>query len=178
MAKEPSEQQKTDAERIPSGGSGKLDQRQEPRPSEASRRGSLGPSEDEAAMVVDADVLNEARGRLERDRRLAVDRLRVLVGAVEADDAVPQAGLDAGRDEGDQAQATERADMELMTRERLTERIERLTAALERIQQGRYGRCEVCGRPITASRLAALPETETCRSCQERRETETPGVAA
>ena len=55
-------------------------------------------------------------------------------------------GLAAGRDEGDQALASEQTDMALMTRERLAERIERLTAALERVSQGQYGHCSVCGR--------------------------------
>jgi len=132
----------------------------------------------ERSASPDADLLSAARQRLERERRAAIDRLRQLGGSFEGEDDVAPAGLAAGRDEGDQALASEQTDMALMTRERLAERIERLTAALERVSQGQYGHCSVCGRPIAASRLAAIPEAETCVSCQEQREGRTPGVAA
>jgi DnaK suppressor protein len=56
-----------------------------------------------------------------------------------------------------------------MVRQRLAERIDRLTAALERIAQGRYGVCEVCGEPIEPARLQAVPESETCVKCQKDR---------
>ena len=32
-----------------------------------------------------------------------------------------------------------------------------LDGALDRLRQGRYGRCERCGRPVGAERLAARP---------------------
>lgn len=35
-------------------------------------------------------------------------------------------------------------------------------AALERLEAGRYGICEACGRPIGAERLDALPATRFC----------------
>jgi RNA polymerase-binding transcription factor DksA len=34
--------------------------------------------------------------------------------------------------------------------------------ALKAIDEGTYGRCEVCGRPIGADRLRAIPETTLC----------------
>ena len=41
-------------------------------------------------------------------------------------------------------------------------------AALDRISSGTYGRCERCGGQIDAERLAALPDTTTCITCQSR----------
>jgi DnaK suppressor protein len=43
-----------------------------------------------------------------------------------------------------------------------------LDDALERLRQGRYGRCERCGRPIAAERLAARPAARTCITCAAR----------
>ena len=57
-----------------------------------------------------------------------------------------------------------------MTRERVADRINRLTAALERLVEGTYGRCEVCGGEIERPRLEALPEAVRCLACQERSE--------
>lgn len=39
----------------------------------------------------------------------------------------------------------------------------RIQDALGRIDEGSYGRCAVCGRDIDDERLAARPETVTCR---------------
>lgn len=43
-----------------------------------------------------------------------------------------------------------------------------INAALERITQGSYGRCESCDRAIGRQRLRALPEARRCMSCSEQ----------
>jgi DnaK suppressor protein len=40
--------------------------------------------------------------------------------------------------------------------------IEEIDAALERIENGTYGTCSACGRPIGEERLAALPYARLC----------------
>jgi DnaK suppressor protein len=169
MTKSPHDQQKTDAARIGHGGTGKLDQRQAPATPEPIHHESL----DEPGSVgspQDAAFVGSIRGRLESDREAAIGQLRTLGLSPDTDDTPPRAGTDVALDEGDEAQANERQDMNFMTRQRLAERINRLTAALERIQQGRYGTCAICGGPIEPARLAAAPESEMCLKCQEARE--------
>jgi RNA polymerase-binding transcription factor DksA len=119
-----------------------------------------------------------ARRRIEQERQAAIDRLRQFGVAIETDEETPGAGPDTVLDEGDEAQISERTDMAFMTRERLAERINRLTAALERVGQGQYGCCADCGGTIERARLAALPETETCLACQQRREARGTNTAA
>jgi RNA polymerase-binding protein DksA len=41
--------------------------------------------------------------------------------------------------------------------------------ALSRLDEGDYGRCEVCGQPIAPERLAARPTASRCVSCASRR---------
>jgi DnaK suppressor protein len=45
------------------------------------------------------------------------------------------------------------------------ERLAAIDVALARLQDGRYGRCDRCGQPIGADRLAARPAALTCISC-------------
>jgi RNA polymerase-binding transcription factor DksA len=40
-----------------------------------------------------------------------------------------------------------------------------IQAALDRIEAGTYGECEVCGHGIGRNRLRALPEVRRCVSC-------------
>jgi RNA polymerase-binding protein DksA len=43
-----------------------------------------------------------------------------------------------------------------------------IDAALQRIEDGTYGICEVCGKPIGADRLSARPWTRLCIDDQRR----------
>ena len=43
-------------------------------------------------------------------------------------------------------------------------------AALTRIEEGTYGRCEDCGKAIPAQRLAAIPYALRCVPCEEKHE--------
>ncbi|MFC1765434.1 TraR/DksA family transcriptional regulator [Planctomycetota bacterium] len=42
--------------------------------------------------------------------------------------------------------------------------------ALQRLQDGGYGRCECCGKRISLSRLEAIPYARYCLSCAEETE--------
>ncbi|MEV5072592.1 TraR/DksA C4-type zinc finger protein [Microbacterium sp. LMI12-1-1.1] len=48
--------------------------------------------------------------------------------------------------------------------------IEQITAALNRIAQGTYGRCTRCGRQIASARLEVLPYAAACIDCQSHAE--------
>jgi DnaK suppressor protein len=117
-----------------------------------------------------ARSLDKVRRDLERERERAIGALRELGLVPNREEGEPD---DVGRpvlDQGDVAQANERQEMSVATRERLARRINRLTAALQRVHDGSYGTCSVCGGPIEPQRLVAVPEAETCLSCQEQSE--------
>ena len=42
----------------------------------------------------------------------------------------------------------------------------KVNVALEKIEEGTYGICDVCGVEINAKRLEALPWASLCRECQ------------
>jgi DnaK suppressor protein len=58
-----------------------------------------------------------------------------------------------------------RWELNLARRERVESRIEELEHALERLEEGTYGVCKSCGKPIDLERLEALPQTELCIEC-------------
>ncbi|HIE52263.1 MAG TPA: conjugal transfer protein TraR [Armatimonadetes bacterium] len=57
---------------------------------------------------------------------------------------------------------------EATVEEMIEEFLERIQRALEKIEEGTYGLCEDCGRPIPQARLEALPYAERCVECQSR----------
>lgn len=55
---------------------------------------------------------------------------------------------------------------DLALRDRAQQHLEQVDAALERLDQGVFGRCIRCGRPIAPERLEALPWAAHCIDCQ------------
>ena len=68
--------------------------------------------------------------------------------------------------------ATDNFDMEfnlgLASNEQQT--LNLIDAALRKIEDGTYGNCEACTKPIPHKRLSAIPHTPNCIKCQELEE--------
>jgi len=110
----------------------------------------------------------DIRKRLETDLREVVGRLRQLGGSAALEELFgPKGERLAYADEVDEIQANERREIGFATRELLVERVNRITAALDRLNDGEYGTCVECGEKIAVARLRALPEVQTCVSCQD-----------
>jgi DnaK suppressor protein len=69
---------------------------------------------------------------------------------------------------GDIATATFDRELEEGLEEGAQQTLDDVNAALQRIEDGTYGTCEVCGKPIGAARLEAIPWTRLCIDDQRR----------
>jgi len=58
--------------------------------------------------------------------------------------------------------------MALANKRLMEEELRALAEALQRIDAGRYGRCELCGRDIARERLECLPAAPCCVPCMEK----------
>jgi DnaK suppressor protein len=75
---------------------------------------------------------------------------------------VGDTGLHYDSNFADSSQVTaERGEAERLATE-LQETLDEVDAALGRLENGTYGFCEVCGKPIGAARLEAMPMTRFC----------------
>ena len=71
-------------------------------------------------------------------------------------------GLSYDSNFADSSQVTaERGEAERLATE-LRESLDEVEAALQRLTDGTYGLCEVCGKPIGAARLEAMPAARLC----------------
>ena len=102
-----------------------------------------------------------------RNLDAALVRLRQLGGGTMGTEPSGTVGEgSAFADEVDQIQVSASRDIGLATRELLQDRVNRLSAALGRLNDGAYGICVECAEPIAAARLQAVPEVQTCVRCQ------------
>ena len=113
--------------------------------------------------------MDDVRSQLAQDLQRAMSRLRHL-GDTAAAEELPWTVRDrfSFADEIDGIQVNESREIGLATRELLMERVNRLSAALDRMNEGAYGACVECGDAISAARLRAMPEAQTCIRCQDR----------
>lgn len=72
----------------------------------------------------------------------------------------------------DRATVETDATLELRTRDRYRKLINKIEAALRRIEEGEYGYCEVTGEPIGVKRLEARPIATMTVEAQEEHEQE------
>jgi DnaK suppressor protein len=80
-------------------------------------------------------------------------------------------------DRKDQADRVIQAGVDDAEFERDLDELALVQAALERLDAGRYGRCQDCAKPIAPERLMAQPWASRCVACQTRHEQRTPRQA-
>ena len=108
---------------------------------------------------VEEEKINQCKARLEE---LAGEIEGYLSSSESSAAAVaPDKGL--GRLSRMEAMQDQQLVLE-MRRRKKRQKLEVLNA-LARIEEGRYGKCSLCGKEISFDRLEAFPEVQTCVSC-------------
>ncbi len=85
-------------------------------------------------------------------------------------DEDPRVSTISTMDIGDLSRLDLDADVDYTILGMSIERLRNVEDALDRLDEGTYGYCEDCGRPIGLERLKVLPFTKYCVQCQEQRE--------
>ena len=119
------------------------------------------------------DEATHARIRAQLEADLA--RLEADIAALDREerDSQPEAtGENAYRDHmADQGTATFEREMDMTFEENDRDALERVRAAIARLDSGTYGVCARCGAEIPAARLEAVPSASLCIQCKEAEET-------
>ena len=74
-------------------------------------------------------------------------------------------------DQGESSEVDIQEDIELALIQMKSETLNKIDAALRRLNEGSYGDCFECGDEIAEARLRALPFAVRCKECEEARET-------
>lgn len=109
--------------------------------------------------------------QLEEFRNLLIDEKRALIEkAAHTIENEIELSKDDMADEADLASALTDQNLSLRLRGRERSLMDKIDLALERIDDGEFGECVVCGEDITLKRLRARPVTTMCISCKEEQE--------
>ena len=109
--------------------------------------------------------------QVEKLKQTMLERQRVLTEEVSAQRAQTAAegnedAMGGPGDAGDESVVRMVTDMHLQEAGRDLEELRAIDAALARIEDGTYGRCEDCGTEIEYARLEAQPTALRCVECQ------------
>ena len=77
---------------------------------------------------------------------------------------------DAGDDSADAGAKTFEREHELALTQNARELLAQTQRVLSKIDDGSYGVCESCGKPIGKARLQAFPRATLCVACKQREE--------
>ena len=104
----------------------------------------------------DAD-LDEVRGALAAKRSLLESELAILAAP-----STDQSGISFGKRVGDGTSLAVERLSQVAAHDQLQDLLADVVRAEQKLADGSYGRCDVCGRPIGAGRLEALPWATMC----------------
>ncbi len=73
-------------------------------------------------------------------------------------------------DYAESGSSTFEREKELSIEVSVSDLLQKVDRALERLRNGSYGYCLTCGKPIAKERLKALPYAELCITCKRKEE--------
>ena len=109
--------------------------------------------------------------RYQELRTILEDRRREIQSEVQS--RMKDVRADAGKGVVDEVETSEsdiQDEIEFALIQMKAETLHRINEALERLEEGTYGRCFECGEEIGPQRLRALPFAVRCKDCEEARE--------
>ena len=109
--------------------------------------------------------IDAAAAELKAERAKLVHQLEEL-GADEKGELTGE--VDYGEGFADAAAATAERSEVLGIVENLTSMLKDVDHALERVEEGSYGTCEVCGKEIGAARIEFRPTSTQCVDCKSK----------
>src|SRR6187431_3656332 len=110
---------------------------------------------------------NELKKMLEDRRRQLMSDVQGRIRDVRGEGSKDREVLD----QGESSEVDIQDDIEFALIQMKSETLNKIDAALRRLEDGSYGDCFECGEEIAEARLRALPFAVRCKDCEEARET-------
>ncbi|MDH4160701.1 MAG: TraR/DksA C4-type zinc finger protein [Actinomycetota bacterium] len=107
-----------------------------------------------------------------RTLELEVERLEgeIAFQQAELDELLRDSGDGSGDDQADAGSKTFEREAEMSVTNNSRDLLVQVKHAVARIDDGDYGSCESCGKPIGKARLQFFPRATLCLACKQREE--------
>jgi DnaK suppressor protein len=111
-----------------------------------------------------ATKLGEIQKKLKSEQKRLQEELELLHNNASSSDERREGSPFGKREE----EATETLELEkrLALENRTRKEMAEVEHALQKFDQGTYGKCDNCGKPIDPARLEALPQATLCLNCK------------
>lgn len=125
-------------------------------------------------MATTTKAKGAAKNRYDELKKMLEDRRRELMNEVQG--RIRDVRSDGNKerevlDQGESSEVDIQEDIEFALIQMKSETLNKVDAALRRLDEGTYGDCFECGDEISEARLRALPFAVRCKDCEEARET-------
>jgi len=118
-------------------------------------------------------TFNLLRSRLEGEQKRLTEEMEQLKSTMRPADERREGSPFGKREE----EATESYELErrLTLEKSIREQLAAVEHALQKFDDGTYGLCDGCGKPIPPERLEALPQATLCLDCKARQAKDAKG---
>ncbi len=121
--------------------------------------------------MISQELCSELHAQLLVERqRLESEISNLASGGVRSDTFQADETDSVDQHPADDASELFEREKNLMVRRTLEISLQEVNEALHKFDEGTYGLCETCGKPIAEGRLRAMPGATHCFQCQSRLE--------
>jgi RNA polymerase-binding protein DksA len=143
-------------------------------PARARRRKDAAPAAEDNhvidGMPFDAKALKEIKKALIGQKAELQDQLQTEAQAFSSSESEIASDTRSDENPAEAGTATFEREKHLSIANNVQDLLDKSSKALDKIAQGSYGICEVCGKPISLERLRALPHALMCIECKKAEE--------
>lgn len=118
----------------------------------------------------DAKTLKEIKKALIGQRAELLYQLKTESQAFSSSESEIASEIRSDENPAEAGTATFEREKHLSIANNVQDLLDKSSKALDKIAQGSYGICEVCGKPISPERLKALPHALMCIECKKAEE--------
>ncbi|KKQ44734.1 MAG: hypothetical protein US63_C0024G0006 [Candidatus Moranbacteria bacterium GW2011_GWC2_37_8] len=116
-------------------------------------------------MIIQPEILKELKEKLLAEKNRVKEELGRIAKPNKTEGDYTTSFSEIGTDEDENASEVEEYTANLALEANLEKQLKEITEALERIENGTYGKCENCAKDISIERLRAYPAAKTCLDC-------------
>lgn len=141
-----------------------------PKHARRSRDGVSASPEGGPKPLFDAKALEQIRKSLVGQLANLQEQLRSESQAFSSSESEIASEIRSDENPAEAGTATFEREKHLSIAHNVQDLLDKSRKALDKIAQGTYGVCEVCGKPIAVERLKALPHALMCIECKKSEE--------